>query len=82
MLTNQMFESIVSLLRCRSTTTVQQILTFCIVSSSSWWCLVIVWVLMRARSSTDPDILQSELLVLVVSCEPLGVDPCSQFYRF
>ena len=56
MLTNQTFESIVSLLGCRSATTVLQILTFCIVSSSSWRCLVIVWVLIRAHSSTDSDI--------------------------
>ena len=41
-LTNQTWESIVSLLRCRFVTTVSQILTLCMLSSSSWWCLVIL----------------------------------------
>ena len=62
-LTNHICESIVSLLRCRFVTTVSQILTFCLVSSSSWWCLVILWVLIRAHSCTDSDIRRCELLV-------------------
>ena len=80
MLTNQMFESTVSLLWCRSVTTVQQILTFCIVSSSSWWCLVVVWVLIRAHSSTDSDIRRCELLVLVLICDRMGAYVSEQFY--
>ena len=55
-LTNQTWESIVSLLRCRFVTTVSQILASCLLSSSSWCCLVILWVLIRAHSSTDSDI--------------------------
>ena len=81
-LTNQMFESIVSLLGCRSATTVLQISTFRIVSSSSWQCLVIVWVLIRAHSSTDADIRRCELLVLVMFRDRIGADLSEQLYRF
>ena len=58
-LTNQIWESIVSLLRCRFVTTVSQILTSCILSSSSWCCRVILCVFMRAHSSIDSDIRRS-----------------------
>ena len=65
-LTNQTWESIVSVLRCRSVTTVSQILRLGILSSSTWCCRVILWVLIRAHSSTDSDIRRCQVIIFII----------------
>ena len=66
MLTNHTWESIVSLLRCRFVTTVSQILTSCILSSSSWCCRVVLWVLMRGDSANDSEIRRCEVISFII----------------
>ena len=67
---------------CWSVHTVLQILTFATGSSSSRWCLAVVWVLICVHSSTDSVIRHCVLLVLVLICDRMGAGLSQQLYWF